>query len=74
MYVCKSDRKISCAVGLTLFDPTIYEEYFNCNGEAQDDNNNFYDSRDADDDLSDVPEHIPRGKTEQLFFASVGDD
>ena len=28
----------------------------------------------ADDDLSDVPEHIPRGKTEQLFFASVGDD
>ena len=57
-----------------FFDPAIYEEYFNCNGEAQDDNNNFYDLRDADDDLSDVPEHIPRGKTEQLFFASVGDD
>ena len=57
-----------------FFDPAIYEEYFDFIGEAQDDNNNFYNLRDADDDLSDVPEHIPRGKTEQLFFASVGDD
>ena len=41
-----------------IFDPDIHEEFFDCSGEAYD----YDDASDSDDDLSDIPELIPRGR------------
>ena len=55
------DTDTESVVDGEIFDPDIheeYEEFFDCSGEAYDYDN----ASDSDDDLSDIPELIPRGR------------
>ena len=52
------DTDTESVVDGEIFDPDIHEEFFDCSGEAYD----YDDASDSDDDLSDIPELIPRGR------------